>query len=61
MDNDIILKLENVKKYFYPHTSIVESLLKKSKEIKINWISPLLKASIFDEFVSSSNELETKI
>ncbi|MEI0488172.1 ABC transporter ATP-binding protein [Brachyspira pulli] len=34
MNEDVILKLENVKKYFYPHTSIVESLLKKSKEIK---------------------------
>ncbi|WPC25632.1 ABC transporter ATP-binding protein [Brachyspira hyodysenteriae] len=34
MMNDIILKLENVKKYFYPRTNIVESLIKKSKEIK---------------------------
>nr|WP_272502637.1 ABC transporter ATP-binding protein [Brachyspira hyodysenteriae] len=32
--NDIILKLENVKKYFYPRANIVESLIKKSKEIK---------------------------
>ena len=32
--NDIILKLENVKKYFYPHVNIIESFLKKSKEIK---------------------------
>lgn len=32
--NDIILKLENVKKYFYPSTNIIESLIKKSKEIK---------------------------
>ncbi len=32
--NDIILKLENVKKYFYPSTNIIESLMKKSKEIK---------------------------
>ncbi|WP_300758456.1 ABC transporter ATP-binding protein [uncultured Brachyspira sp.] len=34
MDNDIILKLENVKKYFNPHANIIESLMKKSKEIK---------------------------
>uniref|UniRef100_UPI003F4C443E ABC transporter ATP-binding protein n=1 Tax=Brachyspira catarrhinii TaxID=2528966 RepID=UPI003F4C443E len=34
MMNDIILKLENVKKYFYPSTNIIESLIKKSKEIK---------------------------
>ncbi|MEI0698684.1 ABC transporter ATP-binding protein [Brachyspira intermedia] len=34
MMNDIILKLENVKKYFYPSTNIIESLMKKSKEIK---------------------------
>lgn len=34
MDNDIILKLENVKKYFKPHSSIIESLIKKTKEIK---------------------------
>ncbi|WP_300369768.1 ABC transporter ATP-binding protein [Brachyspira sp.] len=34
MNEDIILKLENVKKYFKPHTNIIESLLKKSKDIK---------------------------
>ena len=34
MENNIILKLENVKKYFYPSTNIIESLIKKSKEIK---------------------------
>ena len=34
MYNDIILKLENVKKYFYPHANFLESLMKKTKEIK---------------------------
>ena len=34
MNDDLILKLENVKKYFYPHVNIIESFLKKSKEIK---------------------------
>ena len=34
MENNIILKLENVKKYFYPSSNIIESLMKKSKEIK---------------------------
>ena len=34
MDNDIILKLENVQKYFNLHANIIESLMKKSKEIK---------------------------
>lgn len=34
MNDDIILKLENVKKYFYPKVNIIETLLKKSKEIK---------------------------
>lgn len=34
MNDDIILKLENVKKYFYPKVNIIEALLKKSKEIK---------------------------
>lgn len=34
MSNSTILKLENIKKYFYPKTSIIESLLKKQKEIK---------------------------
>ena len=34
MDSDIILKLENVKKYFQPHSNIIESFIKKSKEIK---------------------------
>lgn len=32
--NNIILKLENIKKYFYPHTNMIESFIKKSKEIK---------------------------
>ena len=34
MDNDIILKIENLKKYFKPHSNIIESLIKKTKEIK---------------------------
>ena len=34
MNNDIILKLENVRKYFHPKVNIVETLLKKNKEIK---------------------------
>ena len=34
MNNDIILKLKNVKKYFYPKVNIIETLLKKNKEIK---------------------------
>ena len=34
MDSHIILKLENVKKYFQPHSNIIESFIKKSKEIK---------------------------
>lgn len=34
MNKDIILKLENVRKYFYPKVNIIETLLKKNKEIK---------------------------
>lgn len=34
MSNSVILKLENVKKYFKPHSSIIESLIKKTKKIK---------------------------
>lgn len=34
MNEDIILKIDNLKKYFYTHTNIIESLLKKTKEIK---------------------------
>lgn len=34
MNKDIILKLENVRKYFHPKVNIIETLLKKNKEIK---------------------------
>ena len=34
MNENIILKLENVKKYFHPHANIIESLMKKNKDIK---------------------------
>ena len=34
MNEQIILKLQNVKKYFYNKVNIIETLLKKNKEIK---------------------------
>ena len=34
MNEEIILKLQNVKKYFYPKVNIIETMLKKNKEIK---------------------------